>query len=330
MFIAEIKDAFALTTNNIEITDEQQTDFALLQFTNNAKPQLDKIEEEFVTPLIEKFVMNVTALNNYLKCPLQFYYNNIVRVPSGRNEATEFGSAVHHALDQLFKKMQASGNNTFPAKEIFIQDFEWYLNRHRENFTKEQFARRLEYGNEILSNYYDYYIAQFNKIVSVERSIRGVIVDGVPLKGKLDKLEFDGNNINVVDYKTGNYDKAKKDKRTFDAPNEKMPLGGDYWRQAVFYKILLDNNTTNPNWNAVSAEFDFIEPDEKKVYRKEKLIISPADISTVKEQIKNTWQKIQAREFYTGCGKEDCKWCSFVKTNELAVGFEEEENIEPI
>ncbi|MCX6209020.1 MAG: ATP-dependent DNA helicase [Bacteroidetes bacterium] len=325
MFIAEIKDAFAFPTNNIEITVEQQTDFALLQFTNNAKPQLDKIEEEFVTPLVEKFVMNVTALNNYLKCPLQFYYNNIVRVPSGRNEATEFGSAVHHALDQLFKKMQASGNNTFPAKEIFIQDFEWYLNRHRENFTKEQFARRLEYGNEILSNYYDYYVSTFNKIVSVERSIRGVIVDGVPLKGKLDKLEFDGNNINVVDYKTGNYDKAKKDKKTFDTPNEKMPLGGDYWRQAVFYKILLDNNTTNPNWNAVSAEFDFIEPDEKKVYRKEKLIISPADITTVKEQIKTTWQKIQAKEFYTGCGKEDCKWCNFVKTNELAVGFEEEE-----
>jgi DNA helicase-2/ATP-dependent DNA helicase PcrA len=87
----------------------------------------------------------------------------------------------------------------------------------------------------------------------------------------------------------------------------------------------LDNNTTNPNWNAVSAEFDFIEPDEKKVYRKEKLVISPADITTVKEQIKTTWQKIQAKEFYTGCGKEECKWCSFVKTNELAVGFEEEE-----
>ncbi len=326
MFIAEIKDAFALPTITIEITTEQQTEFALLQFTNNAKPQLDKIEEEFVTPLIEKFVMNVTALNNYLKCPLQFYYNNIVRVPSGRNEATEFGSAVHYALDQLFKKMQASGNNSFPAKEIFIQDFEWYLHRHRENFTKEQFARRLEYGNEILANYYEHYVSTFNKIISVERSIRGVIVDGVPLKGKLDKLEFDGNNINVVDYKTGNYDKAKKEKRTFDAPNEKMPLGGDYWRQAVFYKILLDNNTQNSSWNAVSAEFDFIEPDEKKVYRKEKLIISPADITTVKEQIKTTWQKIQAREFYTGCGKEDCKWCSFVKTNELAVGFEEEEN----
>ena len=329
MFIAEIQDAFALPTNTISINEDDKLDFALLQYNSTAKPLIENMEADFLAPILDKFVMNVTALNNYLKCPLQFYYNNIVRVPSGRNEATEFGSAVHHALDQLFKKMQTS-NNVFPLKEIFINDFEWYLYRHRENFTKEQFARRLEYGHEVLTNYYDTYINSFNKIVSVERSIRNVMVEGVPLKGKLDKLEFDGNNINVVDYKTGNYDTAKKIKKTFDAPNEKNENGGDYWRQAVFYKILIDNNTTNPNWNAVSAEFDFIEPDEKKVYRKEKLEISPADITTVKEQIKTTWQQIQNKEFYKGCGKEDCKWCNFVKTNELAVGFEEEEEGEEI
>jgi DNA helicase II / ATP-dependent DNA helicase PcrA len=318
MFIAEIQDSFKLPYKNIEISAQQQSDFALLQFVNNSQPQLEQIEEDFIVPLVEKFVMNVTALNNYLKCPLQFYYNNIVRVPSGRNEATEFGSAVHHALDQLFKKMQ-NNNNFFPAKAQFIQDFEWYMHRHRENFTKEQFARRMEYGNEILSNYYDTYINSFKTIVSVEKSIRNVIVQGVPLKGKLDKLEFEGTQVNVVDYKTGNYDKAKKDKKSFDPPNEKNELGGDYWRQAVFYKILLDNNTQNPNWQAVSAEFDFIEPDEKKQYKKERLVISPADITTVTHQIISVWQKIQTKDFYTGCGKEDCKWCNFVKTNNLAI-----------
>lgn len=326
-FVAEIIDEFNLPILLKELTAEQQTAFALLSFIENKQPNIEKIEDEFVTPLVEKFVMNVTALNNYLKCPLQFYYNNIVRVPSGRNEATEFGSAVHHALDQLFKKMQ-NNNNTFPSKEIFVQDFEWYMHRHRENFTKEQFARRMEYGNKILPNYYEHYISTFNKIVSVEKNIRNVIVDGVPLKGKLDKLEFDGNNINVVDYKTGNYEKAKKEKRVFDAPNEENENGGDYWRQAVFYKILLDNNAQNPNWNAVSAEFDFVEPNDKtKEFVKEKLVITPADITTVKEQIKTVWQKIQAKDFYTGCGKSDCKWCNFVKDNELDISEEiDEEN----
>ncbi len=326
MFIAEIQDTYNIPAASIIINENDKDDFALLQFSTTAKPQLDKIEEEFVTSIIDKFVMNVTALNNYLKCPLQFYYNNIVRVPSGRNEATEFGSAVHHALDELFKKMQAN-KNVFPSKEVFLADFNWYLQRHRENFTKEQFERRKEYGSEVLPNYYDTYINTFNKIVTTERNIRNV-VEAIPIRGKLDKLEFDGNNVNVVDYKTGNYDKAKKEKRTFDAPNDKVPNGGDYWRQAVFYKILIDNNPSNPNWKVISTEFDFIEPDEKKQYQREKIVISPSDITTVKEQIKSTWQKIQQKEFYTGCGKEDCKWCNFVKSNELAVGFVEEDEEE--
>jgi DNA helicase-2/ATP-dependent DNA helicase PcrA len=265
--------------------------------------------------MLDKFVMNVTALNNYLKCPLQFYYQNLVRVPAGKSEATEFGSAVHHALQRLFEKMQQA--ERFPGKQEFILDFEWYMNRHRESFTKEQFARRMEYGQEVLSNYYDQYIYQWNKIVAVERNIRNVVVQGVPLKGKLDKLEFDGKNVNVVDYKTGDIDKAK-DK--LKSPHEKDPNGGDYWRQAVFYKILIDHYEQK-SWQVVSTEFDFIEPDKKKIYRKEKIVISPEDITTVTQQIKTVWQKIQERDFYTGCGKPDCHWCNFVKDNRMAIAL---------
>ncbi len=198
------------------------------------------------------------------------------------------------------------------------------MHRHRESFTKEQFDRRLEYGHEVLSNYYDKYINSFNKIVAIERNIRNVIVKDVPLKGKLDKLEFEGKQVNVVDYKTGDPEKAIP---KLKGPNEKEPNGGDYWRQAVFYKILVDNYSAK-DWKVVSTEFDFIEPDKKKNYRKEKVVISPADITTVTEQITSTWNKIQAHDFYTGCGKEDCHWCNFVKTNNLAIALHEVEEEE--
>jgi DNA helicase-2/ATP-dependent DNA helicase PcrA len=59
-----------------------------------------------------------------------------------------------------------------------------------------------------LANYYDKYINSFNKIVAIERNIRNVVVRGIPIKGKLDKLEFDGKSVNVVDYKNGDPDKA--------------------------------------------------------------------------------------------------------------------------
>ena len=325
MFIAEIQDQHRLPTEKMILDMEVLAQFSALHFGLTDAPEIQKIEEEFIERILEKFVMNVTALNNYLKCPLEFYFKNLVRIPSPKNEATEFGSSVHYALEQLFRKMQESGQEKFPSKEVFISDFEWYMHRHRESFTKEQFDRRLEYGQEVLSNYYEKYTGQFNRIVAIERNIRNVVIKNVPLKGKLDKLEFDGKTVNVVDYKTGDPDKAIP---KLKGPSEKDPNGGDYWRQAVFYKILVDNYEQK-DWKVASSEFDFIEPDKKKNYRKEKVVINPADITTVTEQIVATWQRIQARDFYTGCGKEDCHWCNFVKTNDLAVALHEIEEDEP-
>jgi DNA helicase-2/ATP-dependent DNA helicase PcrA len=125
----------------------------------------------------------------------------------------------------------------------------------------------------------------------------------------------------VVDYKSGDIDKAKE---KLLPPNDKNPNGGDYWRQAVFYKILVDNYDQK-SWQVVSSEFDFIEPDKKKEYRKEKITIRAEDIATVSHQISTVWEKIQQRDFYIGCGKPDCNWCSFVKTNELAIDLHDSE-----
>jgi DNA helicase II / ATP-dependent DNA helicase PcrA len=324
MFIAEILEQHALAIEKINIPAEQMADFELLQFAAQA-PEIEKAEEDFISSILDKFVMNVTALSSYLKCPLQFYYQNLVRIPAGKSEATEFGSAVHHALEKLFRKMQDGKQDKFPGKDELVADFNWYMHRHRENFTKESFERRMEYGDEVLRNYYDKYINSWNKVVAVERNIRGVVVNGVPLKGKLDKLEFTGKEINVVDYKSGDIDKALP---KLKGPNEKEPNGGDYWRQAVFYKLLIDNYEQK-DWKVISTEFDFIEPDKKKEYRKEKIVITPADTETVKQQITDTWEKIQNRDFYTGCGKEDCHWCNFVKDNKLAVALHDLEEEEP-
>ncbi len=317
MFLAEILEQHSLGIQPIALSQDALSEFALLDFEAELAPEIAKMEADFVSRMLEKFVMNVTALNNYLKCPLQFYYQNLVRVPSGKSEATEFGSAVHYALEKLFSKMQEQ--EKFPELRVFIDDFEWYMHRHRENFTKEEFNRRMEQGQIVLTDYYQQYLNSWNKVVAVERSIRNVVVEGVPLKGKLDKLEFDGSNVNVVDYKTGDVEKARK---KLMPPDEKEPNGGDYWRQAVFYKILVDHYDQK-NWKVVSTEFDFIEPDKKKQFKKEKIVISPADITTVSQQIKTVWKKIQDRELYTGCGKSDCHWCNFVKENDMAIALHE-------
>jgi len=65
------------------------------------------------------------------------------------------------------------------------------------------------------------------------------------------------------------------------------------------------------------VEFDFVEPDKKKDYRKHRVEVGAADIQTVIAQIRDTWDHIQARDFYKGCGKPTCRYCNFVKDNHL-------------
>lgn len=319
MFIAELQETENLPTERVIVSEETLSTFTALQFSQSVAPEIENMEEAFVAPLIEKFVMNVTALNNFLKCPLQFYFNNLIRIPAPKNEYTQFGSAIHYALEQLFREMKKDDKNRFPSKEAFIGYFEWHMHRHRESFTQEQFNRRMEYGREVLAQYYDHYIPNVNTIVTLEQNIGNVLVNGIPLKGKLDKLEFQGYEVNVVDYKTGDPEKAKDKLR---APNDKQPHGGDYWRQAVFYKILVDNDPQK-KWTVTGITFDFVEPDKEKNYHQYKLVPSPADITTVTQQITEVWQKIQNREFYVGCGAEDCHWCNFVKDNNIAVALHE-------
>ena len=321
MFIEELKSNHPFTEEQVVLDEEEIATFNLVRLLSTHEPVIDKMDSDIIDKALDKFTMNVTALNNYLNCPLEFYYRNLIRIPSPKNETLEFGSAVHHALEMMFNRMKEHPNKDFPKKEIVIDDFISYMYRHRESFTKEEFERRMEYGKEVLEQYYNKKINHFNKIVSVERNIRNVMVDGVPLKGKIDKMEFDGHFVNVVDYKTGNPDNASKKLKN---PELDPPNGGDYWRQAVFYKVLIDNSEQG-KYQVRSTEFDFIEPNAKKEIKSQKVEITKEDTDLVRAQIVAVWHKIQSREFYKGCGKEDCHWCNFVKTNKLEVIETEEE-----
>ncbi|MEP6514155.1 MAG: 3'-5' exonuclease, partial [Parafilimonas sp.] len=322
MFIAEIQQGHAFEPEPVSISEELLFEYSALQLANNAQPVIEKLEEELVSHLLDRFVMNVSALNNFLKCPIGFYYQNLIRIPSPKNKDLEYGNAVHYALQELFRKMQ-SNNQIFADVEDCIADFNWWMKRHRESFTNSEFTILCKRGETMLRAYYVHYKESWNKIVSTERNFRTTI-KGIPIRGKIDKLEFDGKSVNVVDYKTGNptYGLEK-----LKPPSEKNPLGGDYWRQAVFYKILVDNS--DKGWKVISTEYDFIEPDNDKRIVKEKIVVSPEDIEIVVQQISDAWQKIQTHDFYTGCGKPDCEWCNFTKVNKLYSELIQEEESEP-
>jgi len=293
-----------------KVPADTMVDFIATQFSEVEKPKVELLDKNYINQLLQSYTLSVTHLNNYLDCPLRFYFQCLIRVPSGKSPSATFGQAVHWALNKTYRLLKEN-QDEFLSTEQFMNEFKWYMARNRDSFTKDEYKLRLAYGEKILPPYYEQNVGGWNKIAVTEKSIKNIEINGVPIKGNLDKMEFDGKNVTVVDYKTGKVRNAKDKllRPTFDAP-----MGGDYWRQGVFYKILVDHDRTN-DWEVIDTIFDFVEPVSEGEYYREKYVISPADIELVTEQITDTYAKIMAHEFSTGCGKKECDWCHFVKTN---------------
>jgi DNA helicase-2/ATP-dependent DNA helicase PcrA len=311
-FLAEVLEKNNIPAENVSLTDEEVIAYQASLMTGNAKPKIELIDREYLREALKNYKMSVTHLNKYLKCPLSFYFENVLKVPTARSESMGFGNAVHYALFQLFLQMTKTGEKIFPEKEVFYQLFAEGMRKYQSHFTDKEFERKLEYGKELLPDLYDHYKEKWNKYILVEYRIDNAEVDGVPISGALDKIEFEGKTfVNVVDYKTGNPDSGKK---KLNKPDEKDPLGGEYWRQIVFYKILLDNNRIK-NFEMRSGEISFVQKNDKKEFVSYKIQVLPEDVKIVKEQIKTSYQKIMNFEFTEGCGEEGCRWCNFVKYN---------------
>lgn len=307
-FIAELKEGTGLIQQVKNIDEATLLTYKVTALAETPPVKIELFDKDYIAQRVEHFTMSASALNSYLSCPIKYYFEKVIGVPAAKNDSMAFGTAVHFALRRMFERMKESDKQQFPTIDIVLSDFLYDMQRNEDSFTEKQFQNRKDLGKQVLTEYYNRYLNSFNKVVVTEYPIRNVILDGIPLTGVFDKVEFMGKEVNVVDYKTGNSDRSKE--KLFP-PNEKYPDGGDYWRQIMFYKILLDNQKLK-DWKMVSGEIDFLEKNEKGELVKFRLPIVAQEVDIVKAQIKDTYARIKNLEFTTGCGKEDCKWCNFV------------------
>ncbi len=268
---------------------------------------------EWIDRMLQQFIMSYTALSKFLNCPLAFYYETVLKVPFQKNDALAFGSAVHYALEKMFRDMKEH-NGEFPDKEHVLGAFNAALYAESASFSPVQFERRMEQGHSLLSDYYDTNVAGFHKNVEIEFKVQRYYLDGVPVTGKIDKIELHGDSVKVIDYKTGDPDRSAS--AATARPNEKAPLGGDYWRQMVFYKLLLENYEERRMKVSIGT-FDFLQKNKAGEYKQVTVPVYEEDEHIVRAQMKDAYTRIMNHEFDRGCGEEDCHWCNFARRYEL-------------
>ncbi len=268
-----------------------------------APPSKSNIRDAaFIRELFVEKGLSATALNHYLECPWRYFYTDLLKIPQASARHQLYGIAIHAALKDFFDALRDSE----PNKNFLLQKFQYHLNRQALGEKDLEIAEKK--GISALSGYFDQYLKERPRHrILTEYKINGVpLTDDIKLNGTLDKIEFldDGNRVIIVDYKTG----AIKTKGEIAGTTQSS--SGDIKRQLTFYNVLLNNYENGEKFAMVAGEIDFVEPDEKGRYHRERLVIEPAECVALIDLIKKTAEEIMTYGFAgKRCDEPKCEFC---------------------
>ncbi|MCB0703999.1 MAG: ATP-dependent helicase [Saprospiraceae bacterium] len=307
IFVEEIRESESVLYREASLNPEVVAAAGKLLLEQIKIVQHPVYDYERIERLLDDFALSVSGMNTYLRCPLSFFYEHLLRVPRLPSEAASFGTAMHNSLQWLFERMLGHKSRSFPEVEDLIRHFKSEMEKSRFYFTPAHFLQRLTMGEKYLRHHYQQGLSKWCRKVQVEVDIRQVEWEGIPLQGVIDKVEYLADSeVRLVDYKTGRYDA----KRTRPASNRNEE-GGSYWRQLVFYKMLFEQSRVlSPVAN--KGRITYLEPDDLGVFQEVDVEMGPAETARLGKLVKGVYQGIRAHDF-TPCGKPECIWCTFEK-----------------
>lgn len=266
---------------------------------------------EFVQSSFASYGLSVSALNNYLQCPWKYFYVNLVRVPSGKETPLMFGNAIHNALSLFYIHYKDSGDKSL---DYLLEAFE--KSALQQEFTTSELGDVLVHGKVILTAYFKRYEDDMSRMVRVKYRIPDArllltpgtddCVKAVKLTGEIDivnYLDTSMTQVEVIDFKTG------RAKSRNEIMGKTQDADGNYYRQIVFYKLLL--SLVQPKWRMKLGTLDFVEADKNEKFHRESFEVLDEEVEALKNTIALASEDIQRLGFWEKtCGEQDCTWCA--------------------
>jgi DNA helicase-2/ATP-dependent DNA helicase PcrA len=257
------------------------------------------LDKEFVSSLFLKRTLNATAVNKYLKCPWEYFFLSLLRLPKTPPPSAAYGTAVHAALQHVLSE-RSRGTHLSPKdiRALLKKELDKTLLSETE---KERYYKK---GSEDLVGFVKHHEKHWQADSETERLIRGVHIrvgeHDLALSGKLDRVERTESGLIVTDFKTG------KPKSRSNMEGKTKSGTGDYKRQLVFYSLLLEK----VGEAMTEGVIDFIEPTQGGIYKQERFLVTEEDRDDLVTTIEAMAHDVLTLQFATkGCGKRDCEWC---------------------
>jgi hypothetical protein len=236
------------------------------------QPILDRLEE---IATVKGF--SPSALTNYLRNPIQFYYQRILGVRE--NEEVEenvalntLGTIIHEVLEKMYVPFE--GKNI----KIKVSDIDVMI-QNIEAITLEKFIEvykegDIKKGKNLIAfevakrNIYNFLIQEKQHIengdelfiLSLEKPHETIFEHHnlpypVKISGKVDRIELRNNTIRIIDYKTGKVEANKLKINTFEGLT--LDLANDKIIQLLCYALMFQENPLKGNYNVEVGIFSF-------------------------------------------------------------------------
>lgn len=260
--------------------------------------------------------LSVTALNHFLKCPNEFLYLSVLKLPRAPSAAAEKGTAMHEAVSRVWKLKRKTVEDIRSALAEGIDDSlgESFLAAGDKEAVKMELAEAVPAVAEALWPHFN-----MRGAISTERWAEGVFYGSyegrkiaLPVHGKLDAVVETADAVEVFDYKTRQAMSIQAVK------GETKDSSGDYWRQLIFYKLLLSDDH---RWRTkqVNPSLVFVSPDKKGRCPVMSLPVTGQDTAALKGYIQLLVDSVwSGSAVSSSCGERDCQWCALRR---LSAGY---------
>ncbi|MEA3295956.1 MAG: ATP-dependent DNA helicase, partial [Patescibacteria group bacterium] len=199
------------------IEKEQKNNLKII----NVKKKKNNFSKQLSIPKHFSF----TQLMAFEKCPLQYKFAHILKIPIKGKPSFTFGRTIHNTLHEfvnkltrnqnlsqtsLFAKTNNKDKKFVDKKNRFNELLEIYKQNWKDEWydSKEQKQKYYKKGKKLLKVFYNDFVKNNPKIKiiqdnpALEQSFNLKIGD-YNIRGKIDRIDELGDGVKIIDYKTG-------------------------------------------------------------------------------------------------------------------------------
>jgi DNA helicase-2/ATP-dependent DNA helicase PcrA len=158
-------------------------------------------------PLAEPLQLNASSIETYERCPMKYLFQHVWRIRGGPHASMTFGNVMHTTIKEFVGEIRKRGKVSF-EEAASIYDRWWSSAGFPDEYQEEEYRKA---GREQLESFCRSCTAAPPDILHQEKYFELHLDHDVVVTGRMDQVNrIAGNDVEIVDYKTGRPRDTKK------------------------------------------------------------------------------------------------------------------------